>query len=127
MNVMVQPNPINASTIKLRFPMFRRLDDAIIEYVIEEAIPDVDPVEFADRYVMALNNLVAHRLMIWVQRIESGTGQVIQSMNVGGEISFSYAAQEMPSKEEFLDYHTTPFGVRFLDLCDLCIPAVLII
>jgi hypothetical protein len=127
MNTLAAPNPINATTIKTRFPMFRRFDNAIIEFVIEEAIPDLDPVEYADRYLFGLNNLVAHRLMIWKQRMESGTGQLIESMNVGGEISFSFAAQSMPTTAEYSDYHQTPFGIRFMDICDIVSPAVAII
>jgi hypothetical protein len=120
-------NPISAVTIKLRFPMFRQFHDSIIEFVIEEAMPDVSQTEFAGRYLFALNNLVAHRLMIWKQRMESGTGQLIESMNVGGEISFTFAAQNMPTTAEYSDYHQTPFGVRFCDICDIVSPAVAII
>lgn len=127
LNTMAEPNPISAMTIKIRFPMFRDLESAIIEFVIEEAMPEVNPDEFGVRYLMALNNLVAHRLMIWRQRMESGTGQLLQSLNVGGEISFSYAAQSMPSSDEYADFHQTPFGIRFLDICHMCVPAVAVI
>jgi hypothetical protein len=120
-------NTVSAITIKMRFPMFAHFHDSIIEFVIEEALPDVSPTEFADRYLFALNNLVAHRLMIWKQRMESGTGQLIESMNVGGEISFTFAAQNMPTTKEYSDYQQTPFGIRFMDICDIVSPAVAII
>ena len=123
---------ISATTIKLRFPAFIRTPDSQIEFAIEEAALSVDRNVFtisptSDWYITAFCYLAAHYLMVQIQRMASGTGQVIQSMNVGGEISYTFAPIEQPTRAEFSDLATTAFGARFLEICALVQPAVAVV
>jgi hypothetical protein len=121
---MSLPNAITAASVKIRFPVFRNVEDALIEFAIEEANLSVDPSVFDDWYLMAFLYYVAHIVMRAMQTLAGGAGQVLRSVSVGGEISYSYETVPPPTLADHTDLATTPFGVRFLEICSLKIPAV---
>jgi hypothetical protein len=124
---MTLPHAITAASVKMRFPAFLDVPDSQIEFAIEEAELSVDQPTLGDWYLTAFLYRTAHILMVQLQRMQSGTGQIIQSMNIGGEISFTYAPLAQATLAIDSDLTTTAFGLRFLEIIELAVPAVAII
>jgi hypothetical protein len=124
---MALPHAITAASVKMRFPIFQPADDALIEFAIEEADLQCDQTTLGQWYLTAFLHLTAHILMRGLQSIESGTGQVLRNVSVGGEISYAYATPPQPSLEDKSDLAMTPYGMRFLEIVSLTVPAVAVI
>jgi len=118
---------INATTVKMRFPVFREAPEALIEFAIEEADLQVDEAMLGKAYVPAFLYLTAHILTRALQTLESGVGVPLKSVSVGGEISYSYATPDAPKLTDASDLATTSFGMRFLEITTINVPAVAII
>lgn len=107
---------INVASIKARFKEFRDVDDAEIGFAIEDALRGYDPKAWAGNDgVIAMSNLVAHFLMVRIERSESGTGQVVTSERIG-PIAITYAPGVTPTPADPSDFSTTPYGARYLEL-----------
>lgn len=120
---MIIPSAIN---IKMKFPEFKSLDNATIEFAIEEAQRSVDDSWLAGDQTIALMYLTAHYLMVSIQRAASATGEVIESEKIG-PMSITYKTPEQPTDVSESDYTTTQYGVRFVELLNRSHPAVAII
>ena len=122
---MTVPSSMN---MKFKFPEFRNADDGSIEFAIEEGVVACGSVrgEWADEanHTLAVMYYAAHLLMISMQRVQSGTGQVIVSESTP-ELSRSYASPPQASISEPIDLTMTHYGVRFLGLVQKNFPAVL--
>jgi Protein of unknown function (DUF4054) len=118
---------INAANVKMRFPTFSQTPDALVEFAIEEANVRCDPLLLGDFYLPAFLYLTAHVLTRAIQSLEGGVGMPLRSISVGGEISYSYETPDQPKLSDPSDLTTTAFGVRFLELVTMQVPAVAII
>ncbi len=118
---------VSAHTIKMKFPEFvGAADDATIELAIEEARVQVDSSWLPSNIDLATEYFAAHRLMVTISRIESASGQMVKSETVG-PLSITYATPNQPTELLISDLTTTPYGVRFLELCEHNFPGVLVI
>jgi hypothetical protein len=115
-----------ATSIKLRFPEFDYVPDAVVEFSIEEASRLIDSTWAQGDQLLACSYLAAHIMMISIQRAESGTGQLVTSETIGRLVT-TYATQEMPKTGEESDFAQTPYGVRFVMMARRNFPAVAII
>jgi hypothetical protein len=118
----------SATNIKFKFPEFNIVDDATIEFAIEEAViacgGDGNWIDEANQ-TLAIMYYTAHLLMVSIQRAQSAAGQVVSSERVG-ELSVTYAVPQMSQpSESAIDLTMTPYGVRFLGLVRSNFPAVL--
>ena len=126
---MIVPSAIN---MKFKFPEFNTVEDASIEFAIEEAVvacgdPNSDHGEWIDEanQTLAIAYYAAHLLMVSIQRAQSAAGQVVSSERVG-ELSVAYAVPQMSQPtESAIDLTMTPYGVRFIGLVRSNFPAVL--
>ena len=119
--------PIDATSVKIRFPEFRHQDDARVQFAIEEASLIMDATTWMlDYYVLAFSYLAAHYLMVAIQREQSGTNQQITSERIGSDFSVTYAQPAQPDPSDRSDYNTTDYGIRFVNLMRLNFPAVAI-
>lgn len=108
---------VSAHTMKLRFPEFAAVDNAAIEFAIEEANLGVDATWPASHANLGIMYLSAHYLMVYLSRQESGTGQQIKSESFAGVMSITYAEQAQPLTDaDTDDLKTTPYGVRYLEM-----------
>jgi hypothetical protein len=117
---------ITSVSLKMIYPMFRHVPDAMIEYAIEAANLKVDS-SLGDYYLYAFNLVTAHYLTIMLREAQTGgTGLTIESMNVGGEISYTYAdpASHAGSGKDYREFDTTTYGQRYLDLIHDTVPAI---
>lgn len=119
-------NLTSSVNIKLLFPEFKSMPDAIVEFAIAEASSFVDSTWIETDQILALSYLTAHFLMVRRSRAESGSGQQIKSRTIG-RISTTYQTPEQPNDKDAEDFTTTPYGTRFMNLCTLNNPAVAII
>ena len=117
---------VTVTAIKLKFPEFADIDDAAIEFAIEEAASNVDDTWIARDKNLAWMYMAAHYLMVSISRAASGTGQQIQSERIG-EISVTYAPTPQPTMASPSDLTTTPYGTRYLELANLNHPPVMVI
>ena len=118
-----------AANIRAKFSELSNADDisdADIETSIEEALNHVDETWLPRFYTQALQYLTAHYVMVQISRQESASGQQVASETIG-RIAISYATTIQPSAASPSDYTTTPYGTRFLELCELNFPAVAVI
>jgi hypothetical protein len=116
-----------AAAIKMKFPEFGALAEGTVEFAIEEAqlnISDTAGWTSEKDQTMAHMYLTAHHLMVTLSRAQSGTGQRIKSESVDG-MSITYDTDGTPPDPG--DYTTTPYGSRYLDLCGLNFPAVMVV
>lgn len=117
-----------ATNIKFKFkPAFDGLDDATIEFAIEEAVlmcgqpGDENWVSDANQ-TLATMYYAAHLLQVSIMRAESGTGQIVDSERTP-DLSIKYSAAGY-GKGGVLDFDTTMYGVRFAQLVRQNHPAV---
>jgi len=115
---------LTTANIKMRFSEFEDVDDAKIEFAIEEAGRCIDDSWLVKDKMLAWSYLSAHYLMVWVSRAASGTGQKIASERIG-EISVTYDNTAGQSSET--DLTTTPYGVRYFELAQKNFPAIMVI
>ena len=115
---------LTAANIKLRFSEFENIDDAKIEFAIEEASRCIDDSWLAKDKNLAWAYLSAHYLMVSISRSVSGTGQKVISERIG-EISVTYS--DPPQQSSETDMTTTPYGVRYLELVGKNFPAIMVI
>jgi Protein of unknown function (DUF4054) len=116
----------SASNMKFKFPEFNTVDDASIEFAIEEAVVVCGNGDWIDdaNQTLALMYYAAHLLMVSIMRAQSGTGQVVSSERTP-ELSITYAVPQQPSLNEPIDLTMTIYGVRYLGLVARNFPAVL--
>ncbi len=114
-----------ALSIKLKFPEFASLADGTVEFAIEEAGLSISDGWTSDGdQTMAHMYLTAHHLMVTISRMQSGTGQMIESESMDG-MSITYKTDgTIPDAG---DYNTTPYGSRFIDLVQLNFPAIAVV
>jgi hypothetical protein len=124
---MSLPTDITAANVKMRFPSLRSAPDAMLSFAIEEASLRCDPDILGSFYLPAFLNLSAHIVTRALQAVETGSGQVLRSVSVGGEISYTYADPTEPSLNDPSDLVATVFGARYLEYLQLAQPAVAII
>jgi hypothetical protein len=124
---MTLPHAINAANVQMRFPSLRSTPPAMIEFAIEEADLRCDEDILGSFYLPAFLYLTAHIITRALQAIETGSGQVLRSVSVGGEISYSYANPTEPSLNSPSDLADTVYGARYLEYLQLAQPAVAII
>jgi hypothetical protein len=115
-----------AQNLKLKFPEFAQLDDATVEFAIEEASRNVDDSWLPKDATLGLLYLAAHYLMVGQQRAQSATGQVVQSEKMG-EMSITYAQFPQINATDASDLKTTLYGVRFLELAHINFPPIAVI
>jgi uncharacterized protein DUF4054 len=117
----------SATNMKFKFPEFRTVDDASIEFAIEEAAVvcggQGNWLDDANQ-TLAMMYYAAHLLQVSILRAGSGSGQVISSERTP-ELSVTYAVPEQPSLDKPIDLTMTIYGVRFLGLVTRNFPAVL--
>ncbi len=115
-----------AQNLKLKFPEFGALDDATVEFAIEEAARNVDDSWLANDATLALLYLAAHYLMVSQMRAVASTGQVVQSERMG-EMSVTYAGFPQPTATDAMDLRTTLYGIRYLELAHINFPPIAVI
>ena len=114
-------------SIKNRFPVFAGIPDSVVEFAIEEASLVVDGSwGTATEQLLAISYVVAHFLMVGIQRMESGDGQIVSSERIG-EMTISYLAQPVPTQDKDQDWTTTPFGTRYLAILKRNVPAIAVV
>lgn len=116
---------VSATSMKLVFPEFGDMDNAQVQFAVDEASRGVGPDWFDADRDRAQMYLAAHFLVVARQRAASGTGQKIKSERIG-ELSVTYADDPQPMAS-MDDYSTTSYGERYLALLQSNIPAVAII
>ena len=107
-----------ATSIKLRFPEFADVGDAVVEFAIEEARLEVTD-SWTAGYNVAIAYLVAHYVACAKAASASGgTGgsDIIASESIG-RLSFSYAQSQQSKVEPVADdKESTSYGRRYLEL-----------
>jgi Protein of unknown function (DUF4054) len=115
----------SATNMKFKFPEFNSVDDATIEFAIEEAVATCgsDSGQWIDDANLTLGIMyyAAHLLQVSLMRAESATGQVVSSERIG-ELSVTYA---VPDQNRAIDFTMTIYGSRFLGLARKNFPAIL--
>jgi hypothetical protein len=118
----------SATNIKFKFPAFINVDDATIEFAIEEAViacgdPAIAPGGWIDEanQTLAIMYYAAHLMQVAIMFSESATGQRVSSERTP-ELSVTYA---VPVKASYDDITMTIYGERFLRLVESNFPAVL--
>jgi len=107
-----------ATSIKLRFPEFRDVDDSVVEFAIEEARLGVSS-GWSVGYNVALAYLAAHYVASAVAASESGgTGSdgAIASESIG-RMSISYR-QGVNANAAQDDLTSTSYGRKYQELVD---------
>jgi hypothetical protein len=124
---MAEPS---AESMKFKFPEFQNIPDATIEFALEEA--KLACGAFGTGYwinnanqTVAVMYLAGHILQLSIQRAQSGTGQVIASESTP-ELSVTYAVPQQPDLSKPLNYTTTFYGIKFLELAEKNFPPVLV-
>lgn len=103
-------------SIKTRFPEFADVDDAVVEFAIEEAALEVGS-NWTSGYNIAIMYLTAHYIASAITAsAASGTGAAgdIASESIG-RFSYSYAAVATASAD---DKSSSSYGSRYLELRD---------
>jgi hypothetical protein len=122
----------SVDSIKYKFgPSFANVDNASIQFAIEEAVVECGPegtfgeFEWVDdaNYTLALMYYAAHLMQVSIMRQQSGTGQVVTSERTP-ELSVTYGQPPFPSMDKPVDLTMTIYGVRFLALCEKNFPPV---
>lgn len=104
-----------ATSMKLKFPEFRSVDDAVIEMAIEEARATVGSNWIESSRTLARMYLAAHLIAAGQAATEGGAGQTIASESIGGEISITYRNDSSPTATAD-DFNTSSYGRRYLDI-----------
>jgi hypothetical protein len=120
--------------MKMRFPHFIQVDDASIEFAIEEATIACGTTaaqnnsDWIDDYnlTLAIQYYTAHILELSLQRSGTGTGFFKTSEHTP-ELSVTYSAPPWPDPSKPIDLTQTIYGVRFLGLVRKNFPAVLVV
>jgi len=118
-----------ATNMKFKFPAFIPLDDASIEFALEEArvvcgeIGDGNWIDDANQ-TLGTMYYAAHLLQVSLMRAQSGSGLVVASESTP-ELSITYRDPGMPKINEVIDLTMTEYGVRFMGLVRSNFPAVL--
>jgi hypothetical protein len=116
-----------ATNLKLKFPEFATLDDATVEFAIEEAALFVDDSWLVDTQTLGILYLAAHRLMISQMAAMSATGQIVQSERMG-EMSVTYAQVPQASAAvDVSDFSITWYGRRYMELAHINNPPIAVI
>jgi hypothetical protein len=105
-----------AASIKTRFPEFVDIDDAVVEFSIEEARLEVG-TNWTSGYNLAIVYLVAHYVASAVAASASaGTGDEgnIASESIG-RLSISYAQSAISNASQD-DKSSTSYGRRYVEL-----------
>lgn len=114
-------------SIKNRFPVFAGIPDSVIEFAIEEASLVVDGSwGTATEQLLAISYVVAHFLMVGIQRMESASGQVVTAERIG-EMSITYLAPPVPTASDSTDWTTTAFGTRYLAILKRNVPSIAVV
>jgi hypothetical protein len=118
----------SATNFKFKFPEFVQVDDASIEFALEEAVVACGNGDWIDdaNQTLALYYYAAHLLMVSIMRAQSGAGQVIESESTP-ELKVTYKVPDMPKVTEAIDMTMTQYGVRYIGLVRSNFPAVLTI
>jgi hypothetical protein len=114
------------NSIRFKFnPAFNQIDDASIEFALEEAIMTCDSTEWIDdlNHVLAIMYYCAHLLQVSIMRAASATGQVVESERTP-DLSVSYA---VPNQNTPIDFTMTIYGERFLGLARKNMPPVAVV
>jgi Protein of unknown function (DUF4054) len=119
----------SATNMKFKFPEFNNVDDATIEFAVEEAVvacgdPNSDFGEWIDaaNQTLAMMYYAAHLMQVSIMRATSGgTGQIVSSERTP-DLSITYA---VPNQNAPIDFTMTIYGERFLGLVRKNFPAVL--
>lgn len=117
---------VSATSMKLVFPEFGDMDNAQVQFAVDEAARGVDTNWFDKDRDRGQMYLAAHYLVVARQRAASATGQKIKSERIG-ELSVTYADDDKQPVADPDDYTTTVYGSRYLALLQSNIPAVAII
>lgn len=107
-----------ATSIKLRFPEFADVDDAQIEFAIEEAKLEVSDTNWTVGYNVALVYLTAHYVSAAISRIDSagaGGESAIASESIG-RLSITYARSNTKVEAVADDKESTSYGRRYLEM-----------
>ena len=122
----------SVDSIKYKFgPSFANVDNASIQFAIEEAVVECGLEgtfgEFGwvddANYTLAVMYYAAHLMQVSIMRAQSATGQVITSERTP-ELSVTYAQPGFPTMDRPVDLTMTIYGVRFLQLCEKNFPPV---
>ncbi len=117
----------SATNMKFKFPEFNTLDDATVEFAVEEA--NVAAGGYGawiddSNQTLAIMYYAAHLLMVSIQRAQSGGAGIVTSQKTP-ELAVSFAVPPQPSYDKPYDLSTTFYGVRFLGLVSKNFPAIL--
>ena len=116
---MPAANPPTVTSMRLKFPPIASASDSDIAFAIEEAGVSIDKFSWlANEDALAQSYLAAHYLMLAISTAESATGEQTVAETIG-RISIRFAARPQPSEGDPGDFVSTPYGVRFLELCRL--------
>ena len=119
-----------AANFKFKFaPAFNLVDDATIEFAIEEAVVacnnwstgDVDAWIDDANQTLGIYYYAAHILQVSIMRGLSATGQVVSSERTP-DLSVTYA---VPNQNTPIDFTMTIYGERFIGLVRKNFPLVL--
>jgi len=116
----------SATNMKFKFPQFVSIDDATIEFAIEEAVVACQGGDWIDdaNQTLAIMYYTAHLMQVSIMRAQTGTGQVVESESTP-ELKVTYKTPDMPAFHQPIDMTMTEFGVRYLGLVRSNFPSVL--
>jgi uncharacterized protein DUF4054 len=114
-----------AANLKYKFsPAFNAVDDATIEFAIEEAVVNCGNGDWVDdaNQTLGLYYYAAHLLQVAMMRAASGgAGQIVSSERTP-DLSVTYA---VPDQNVPIDFTMTIYGERYLGLVRKNFPAIL--
>jgi hypothetical protein len=120
---MIIPTAVN---LKMKFPEFANVDDASVEFAIEEAALFVDDNWLPDTQILGVLYLAAHYLQMTIMLAASATGQPITSERMG-PMSITYASPVQITEATSSDWMLTMYGRRFREFCQINNPPIAII
>jgi hypothetical protein len=120
---MIVPTAVN---LKMKFPEFANINDASVEFAIEEASLFVDDAWLPDTQTLGILYLAAHYLQMSIITAQSASGQIITSERMG-EIGVTYATPLQITEKEPSDWLLTLYGRRFREFCQINNPPIAII
>ena len=116
----------SAANLKFKFkPAFDSVDDASVEFAIEEAVVTCGGGDWVDdaNQTLGIMYYAAHLIQVAIMRGESGTGQLVSSERTP-DLSVTYS---VPDPNSPIDFTMTIYGERFLGLVRKNFPAVLVV
>jgi len=108
---------LTPADFKIRFPEFVTVDDARIQFWLDDAALEVGEAAWGPLYEKGSMLLAAHLLELDIQRVDSGSGSSslarVTSKKVG-DVSVTFARSSTDSTEDW--YNQTDYGSEYLRL-----------